>query len=558
MTRETLIDESQRDVTDEDWEEVTSPSSVGSARAKGEEELSDLTNDQVQHLRKRAKNDLFFLAYGLLEYDLLSTNLHGHLCQWLRATRDQQYRMILLPRGHYKSTLVTISDAIQMALPNDAGVQAHPYSLGPNIKMLLAHENRESASRFLFEITEAFMKKPMMVGLFPECVPSRSDHRINKWELELPRGKHHKEPTFDTIGAGGASQGRHYNWIKLDDIIGKKARDSDTVMGRTIDWFDNVNSLLTRAKIDGWDLVGTRWSHGDIYSRALDVYGVDFDRSINTAMEPADLEPGKLAVYVRSAIEQGEPIFPEEFSLDFFEDIRNNPRVWAAQYANNPKESGLLEFQRNWLNFYNVAGQSHLVVFEGDRSRSVQVNNLDRVVLVDPSMGENAQSDPSGICVTGTDDDLNIYLLETVKKRLRPPDLIAELIRLYQKWNPRLISIEEVAFSATYRYWLKDEFQELGINPNLHKYKPGSKKAKKERIRGLSNYFAAGQFYLLEGMHDFLTEYERFPMTDSEHLLDALAQGPEVWDEGLSQERWDEFRRAEQKILDRRSPVTGY
>ena len=60
--------------------------------------------------------------------------------------------MILLPRGHYKSTVSTIGESVQIALPNDAGAEDHPFHLGPNVKVLLAHEVRETASKFLYEI----------------------------------------------------------------------------------------------------------------------------------------------------------------------------------------------------------------------------------------------------------------------------------------------------------------------------------------------------------------------------------------------------------------------
>jgi predicted phage terminase large subunit-like protein len=525
-------------------------------RRAAEEEYRDLTNDQISYLRKRAKNDLFFLASGPLEYDRLDVNLHGSVCNWLEKTRDHQHRLLLLPRDHYKSTVGTISESVQMALPNDAGVQQHPWCLGPDIKMLIAHENRESAARFLYEITAAFMKKPLMLALFPECIPSKPAQRINKWELELPRDSHHKEPTFDTIGTGGAAQGRHYNWIKLDDIIGDEARDSETVMKRAIMWFDNINSLLTRLIVDGWDLIGTHWSYGDVYTHAKRQYGIDREHSIQIEDDPK-VPHGELVTYIRGAEEYGVPIFPAEFPADKLRVIKKNRLVWAAQYANNPRDSELTEFHPSWLRFYNVSGHD-LVIFEGDSSRRVHIWDLDRVILCDPSVGETSQADESGLIVTGTDRENNIYILETVKKHLRPPEFIDMVLRLHQKWNPRLVSIEKVIFSATYKYWLQERAKDLKIYPSFYDYKPGGKRSKTARIRGLTNYFAAGQVYILDGMYDFREEYEAFPLGTSEHLLDAMAQGPEVWTAGLSERQWDDYRAAEEAILAERDIVTGY
>lgn len=540
------------------WSNLLDAEHLSARREAAEEHLSSLSSEEIKYLRRRAKNDLYFLAYGLLEYDLLSPKLHGSLSNWMLKTRDSQYRLILLPRGHYKSTLITISDSVQMALPNDADIDDYPHCLGPNIKLLLAHENRESAARFLFEIASAFLEKPAMLALFPECIPDPRKQRVNKWELDLPRTSHHKEPTFDTIGAGGAAQGRHYHHIKLDDIIGKKARESETIMRRTIDWFDNINSLLTRPRVDGWDLIGTRWSFSDVYQRAMEVYGTKKDESVIRALDPDEIQDGRLASYIRGALESESPIFPEEFTMEFFESIRKNPTVWAAQYANNPKEGGLLSFDPDWLRFYNVGLSDQIVIFSGEFSRRQSIFDLDRVIMVDPSMGKSDRADETGIVVTGSDSKNNIYVLETVKKRLKPPELIETLLKLYQKWHPRLISIESVAFSAAFQYWLEDECQRIGISPKFYEYVPGSRRSKEARIEGLTNYFAAGQVFILEGMHDFRTEYEQYPLTDSEHLLDALAQGPEVWQPGLKEEDWDHFRQAEERLLAMRSVSTGY
>lgn len=529
---------------------------LSARRADAEEAYRDLSMDQVSYLRKRCKTDLFFLANGPLEYDRLDIQLHGHIARWLEQTRNEQYRLFMLPRDHYKSTISTISEAVQMALPNDAEIQDYPYSLGTNIKILIAHENRESASRFLYEIAAAFMKKPVMLALFPDCIPTSREQRINKWELELPRTEHHKEPTFDTIGTGGAAQGRHYNWIKLDDIIGEEARESATVMERAIKWFDNINSLLTRIIMDGWDLTGTHWSYGDIYTHAMRQYGIDRSKSVLIEDDPK-VPAGELVAYVRGAIEHGEPIFPSEFPLEKLRIIRKNRMVWAAQYANSPKDSELTEFSERWLKYYNVSG-ANLYVFDGESSRRVNPWDLDRVILCDPSVGENSLSDPSGIVVTGSDKKNNVYILETIKDHLRPHELIDKILQLYSKWYPRLISIESVAFSATYKYWLQQKCNELKLYPSFYDYKPGSKKSKAARIRGLVNYFAAGQVYIIEGMYDFRDEYDAFPLSKDDHLLDALAQGPEVWAPGLGENTLQQYRDAEDMIMGERSIVTGY
>lgn len=542
------------------WNALFDDDVMSEKRAAAETKYRDLSGDMIKKLRFRCKTDLFFLAAGPLEYDLLSPQFHGHYTQWLRKMWGERYRMTLFARDHYKSTTNTISESIQIALPDDVGILEHPYCLGSNVKLLIAHENRESASRFLFEITRAFRDKPLMLALYPELIPSPRVQRMNKWELELPRDQHHKEPTFDTIGSGGAAQGRHYHWLKLDDLIGKEARDSETVMKSVLLWFDNINSLLTRLKYDGWDLIGTRWAPTDVYSHAVKMYGVNKKKSLLNAYDTRDIEQmmeGPLAVYARGAVENGLPVFPEEFTIEDLNRIRKRPEVWAAQYANNPRSGGLTKLHPGWLRFYNVGRGDRLVIFEGDGTRTVRVSELDRLIMIDPSMGETGKADETGIVVTGTDKRMNVYILEAFKKRLLPPELIDVMFQLYTKWNPRLISIESVAFSGMLKYWFDQTCQRLGVYPSIYDYKPGSKRSKTARIEGLANYGAGGQLYCLEGMHQLRDEWEWFPLGDSEHILDALAQGPEIWAPSVV-ESAKETKRAQQMALEDRDALTGY
>jgi len=546
----------------EDLEDLLDERKISKARGAAEEKHRDVSLDDLKYLRKRAKTDLYFLCQGPLEYTRFVPHVHGHLAGWIERNRGYQHRMELLPRDHYKSTQITIGDGIQMALPNDAGLVEMPYALGPNVKILLGHEVREMASKFLFEIAAAFTRKEGMLALFPDCIPSKRTQRVNKWELELPRSQHHKEATFSTIGAGGAAQGGHYNWCKLDDLVGEDARDSKIVMKRALDWFDNVNALLDRIRYDGWDLTGTRWSYADVYSHAMERYGIDVENSILNCIPEKDIEKlkgGLLRIYARGAIENGKPIFPEEFPAEKLLVLRKNPLVWAAQYANNPLESGLNEF--TWpLKYYNVDPQGNLVVFSGESSYKRYLHQLDVCVLCDPSMGESSTADHSGIVVTGMDEEHNIYILETIKKQLRPNEFIDELFRLHMKYQPRIVAIEEVNFSGIYKYWIEERAKETRVHLPIRSYKPGSKRSKEGRIRGLAHFFSAGQVFIVEGMHELRDEYEQFPMTRSQHLLDALAQGPEYWlapKSGKAQDVESE-KQSVDAMLDGRSSLTGY
>lgn len=506
---------------------------------EAESKFSKLTTDEWKHLRRRAKTDLFFLAYSILGYNKLSENLHGHLCSWMIRNRSQRFRMLLLPRGHYKSTVFTIADAIRIVLPDDVGDQPWPENIGTNCRLLIGHETQDQASKFLVSVIGHFTSNTLLMGLFPECVPNPRQHRINRQELELPRTEIWSEPTIDTMGVGGKSQGRHYNYLKLDDLIGDKARDSKAEMETAIGWFDNIQAFFSEFTRDKLDLTGTRWSNKDLYRHIMDQYGSSILRYIRPAEE------------FNPVTEQIEPIFPEGFTKDSFKILKRNRKIWSSQYANNPEEFDTL-FDPSWLRFYEMHPTGRIIVFKGEEKLIFHPQECDINILFDPAM-----SGKSGILVTAQHSNGDIFILEAIKEDLKPPDACNLIFKLVQKWRPRMVAIEEVLFSGLFKPWFESEMKLRGIRFFVMPVKPKGKE-KEARVRGITNYFAAGKIYFHQDQGDLIQEYKEFGDTDNYHMLDALAYGPEIWRKPIKKEEWDRYREIEQNLLSKRDVETGY
>lgn len=511
---------------------------IDRAKKLGEKKYKHFTDEQIKLLRTKAKHDLFFLSHGLLGYDKLSINLHGHLCEWLRLTNRERYRGILLPRSHFKSTVVTISDSVQIVLTDDLETAPYPRNLGPNCRILICHETSEAATRFLGSITQHFTINPAISFFFPELVPQKG-MRLNKNELELPRSSIWSEPTFDTIGVGGKAQGRHYNYIKPDDIYGAAARDSKAERDTTISWVDNLQSLLITPRTDHIDFVGTRWAFDDVYAHIKKTY------------------EDKIKWYVRSCEEFDEklqkkvPIFPEYFDDESLKILKKNRQIWNAQYANNPAE-GSAAFQHEWLRFYSYISPRKLKVTEGDSVTEVDTGDLDKLILIDPAM-----NGLSGFIVTGTDHRNRIYVLEAEKRTWTPPQMVEKIFASVIRWQPRLVAIEEVLFSGLFQHWLQREMSFRGNSFKLEPVKTGGK-AKPVRVNGLSNYFSAGQIYFNKDDFELQEEFKEFGATDDYHMLDALAYGPKLWRTGVVRGKIDQYRDVENKFLEQADPYTGY
>lgn len=494
----------------EDDFKIPTQEEVDQKRREGDSKIKSLPKDQVDYLRKLAKTDLFFLAHGILGYKKLSKGLHNDLCKWMERTNTEQYREILLPRSHYKSTICTITDSIQLALPDDSGLLPYPHNLGTNIRILIAHETSEAATRFLYSIVQHFMGNALLMALFPECVPNTRLNRINKNELELPRTIIASEPTFDTMGVAGKSQGRHYNKLKCDDLYGAAARDSEAEKKSTIQWIDNLQSFLITPKTDQIDFIGTRWAHDDCYAHIHEVYGSQLKKYIRSVEE------------VNPKTKKREPIFPEEFTTESLSILRKNRQIWNAQYVNNPSE-GNTRFNVQDLRYFNRVGTKEIAVLDGKESRRIKIEDMDKLILIDP-----APSGLAGIIVTGTDKRNNIYTLEALKDEWSPTVFTDKVFELVLRYHPRKVVIEDVLFSVLYQPWWIREMSVRNIKFVVEGCKTGGKQ-KEERVMGLGPYIAAHQIYVDRDQGDLIEEVEKFGMTKNYHLLDAMCQGTKSW-----------------------------
>lgn len=518
---------------------------ISSEHEAAERIQRELGAEKIRLLRNKAKNDLFFLANTILGYDLLSPKLHGHFASWYKKTINRQFRLNLQPRGHFKTTLATKADTIQIVLPDDMGTSPYPRNLGTNCRIAIIHEVADQASEILTEIANHFTSNALLIALFPECKPGKQNLQ-NKSELELPRTKFWSEPTISAMGIGSAGQGKHYNYLKLDDIYGVAARDSETVHMKTIRWINNMQSYLLTPKSDFIDISGTRYKHGDGYAHIIEIYGNQLVR-YHRAAEEWDEE-----------LEKKVPIFPEQFSPESFLILKKDPIVWNSQYMNDPI-SGESEFDiENERRYERVKWEDpdhrKIVYFSEEKSKSLHWLELDRLIFIDPAtVGE------SGITVTGTNSERNpkVFLLDCEQRPYKSPDLINKIFQLVRKWEPRAVIIEEVLFSELYRHWLSREMQ-----MRKHYFKViGAKtrgRKKEDRVRALLTWYSNAQIWYHDTQVDMIDQTRKFPGIREYHMLDSLAYGPQFWRSSTSEIEKEKVESAIEMIRRTRDPVTGY
>lgn len=537
-------------VTDEMVERLVNENVTSAARKTAEEKQRKLSKEEFHRLRARCKRDLFFLSFAVLGGNRLTVDFHGHLCNHIRKTENtHRFRGYLLFRGGFKTTIITIAHSIQTVLPYTEEDRLHdpdqspiswPAVLGPDCRLMIAHETHESSARFLYSITNHFTNNPLLMALFPEVVPSPRKHRVNKWELELPRTiTGSPEPTIDTLGVGGKSQGRHYNYIKLDDIYGDKARDSEAESETTRQWFDNIQSFFSNFAKDKLDITGTRYSYDDVYFHAMEMYGSELNWYIRK-IEEVDEKTGQKFI-----------TFPEGFPPKSLEIIKKNKKVYQAQYQNDPDEN-TNGFDQSWEKNYNWLDVNRIAIFTGLSREIINVRDLDTVFLIDPG-----QSKSGGFAITGTDYRSRTFVLSSLRLELRAEQLTDLIFKQVRRWKPRTVAIESDFFMEVFEPYWKAEMRNRNLFFHITPVHT-KQRSKDKRIEGLTNYYSDGRIYHNQAQEELHNEFRLWGKTKNIHILDALAYGPEVWRPGWVPGTRDVANGPIENTDDGRDPETGY
>lgn len=490
------------------------------------------TEETRLRLKKFAQDSTYFMGKAVLGFVDMTPQLHKEMCTWIDSPTKRKHGIV--PRGHLKTSVWTIANSIRR-ITRDS-----------NIRILIGNETATNSSHWLQKVEKVWERNALFQWLFPEIIPDFGRHsRWNQTEMLVPREMDYPEATIEVIGVGGAVVSRHYNLIKLDDLVGKEASESAEVMRKTIDWYQYCESLLEDLSRDEIHNFGTPWGFNDLdaWVRRNEGDWTDF--------------------FFRSCFTVDHvPIWQERFSDSVFEKLRKKYGAYkfSCQYLCQPvnPDSGSLEEKDlrwyDWRSGYIVPRSGNLVgVIDPYKS-------LTRYMRVDPAVSEKAGAARSAIIVDGIYRDDRIFVLEEWAKRCQPYEMIEKIFELAEKWQPDAIGVESVAYQRILKPLIEREAELRGVWLNIIPLNPDTHERKENRIRGRIQPIAAqGRLWVCDDLPEFLEEYKTFPHGMTLDLIDAFAYGPDMWNKALEDDGSEELA-AEvfANQLNGRSEITGY
>lgn len=495
-------------------------------------QLPEDSSEEVRlRMRELALTSTYFLAKTVLGYSKLRPEPHGELCEFLDFLEEQResgdFSMnrseVLMPRDTYKTTIATITRAIQRGLKN------------PNSRGLIVADTAENSEGFGMEISNHFKSNPMLRWLFPEVIPENFNKvKWNEGAMTLRRTAYWSQPTFTLIGAFGGIESRHFDWIIPDDLVTEKALRSDAEMDKLNHWVGGLEQLLVNDVEGTIDHVGSHKKKGDTLEHQQKHYD---DGQPPVVIGPHAVKRGSMAIYSRSIIENGKCIFPFDperksgVSEAYLARMRKNePQRFWAQLMNSPKGTGLNTFRIEDAGLFRLEPGGLIRCFRGSELvHSTSVWAMDRVMVYDPSVAEKGTSSKQALHVVAKGSHPFRFVLESHVAHTPPDEMMEMLFEWQSKWQCSFISIERRGFQGWVKYALDMLSRERGLPylPVLEWPPEGSEKgqwSKVEHIRALQPAVRAGYWWFQEDQLELLEELEFYPNVRWDDGLDALAQ----------------------------------
>jgi len=400
--------------------------------------------------------------------------IHDEMAEHLR--RPAKRKLILVPRNHLKSSVVTKAWTIQQVLRN------------PDIRILITNAVWENSRKYLKSIQHYLAPGQWMSRFFGNF----QSYNWNQDECTVAmRKKILDAPTWATTGIEKEQTGQHYDLIVADDIVARENVSTPEQRQKVKLYYKDLLDLL---EPNGTIVVvGTRWHQDDLYSDLLQ--DPNFDPFVRTAYKDETRQ---------------EVIFPEKFSLEYLDSLRSakGSYEFSAQYLNNPIDESAADFKASWLKHYDAA----------------KLPPLSFYLTVDPAISLSRDADYSALVVAGMSPSREIYVVDRIHRRMVPSDLVKAVFELVEKWRLTRIGLETVSFQLTLKYDLEREMRARGKFFSIDEMGRRANQEKKEaRIRRLQPYFEQGLVYLRNDMKDVEDELLSFPRGKHDDLIDALS-----------------------------------
>ncbi len=537
---------------------------------------------KITALRLNSLGDPFFFAKVIMGYNRFVRHLHG---EWLKSLSVADLHLVLeAPRDHFKSSCGTIVLPMWWALPfanreedwmrsfgyGDEWIRYMKRIHSSDLRIVIASETEPNAIQMGFRYDFQYQKNQMFREVFSDLLPKTGDN-WNQLIKTHNRSSGQGEGTFNFVGVGTVLQSRHFDRAVEDDLFGEEALYSDSTRQQTIEWHQRLpgafdTDTLAPGFINLELVLGNRWGLSDLN-------GWIRENDPSFRFETHSAEGGCCDKHPA-----GQPIFPEEFTMDRLAAlrVRFGLRSYSAHYLNLPITEEECNFRKEWIPRFRLFKKEFGIGNDGNPVQKtviervpgkdgrvledIPVANLERLLLLDPNHGGEKGRARHAAIVVGIlklDKKKIIFLLESWAKAVSHDAMIGEVTAMAMRWHVDKFYVETIAGQDGWMHYFERDLRARMpsiVVTSLPKERGAG--AKDRRILSMSPKYERGEFYVRAtggGSEEFMREYEFYPNGNTVDLIDAAGYLFNIVEqEGVDLGAW-QARQAKDMEMRRRS-----
>jgi predicted phage terminase large subunit-like protein len=508
----------------------------------------------MEFLRFMCRTNLLFLGRDIFNKDWTFFT-HAPVCNFFiqkdptKELHDQDVvkdRLLMYPRGGFKST-IDIVDCVQIFINF------------PDARVLVLTAAVDLATDFIGELKNYFfVAKDAELTNFQKLFP--------EWSLEAstmgPEDKFFcpkrtqgdlkkKDPSSWASSILSTLPGKHCDWMKADDVVNDKNSETPQLVRKVINKVNFAESLVDPGGYK--DLIGTPYAGNDLY--AFTAESAEKPEDLIRLVTPARwLIPSSQHKDERDCSDADYELLFEfdkngraRLTHDFLnKKRRKSPEIYTSQYMLNAAGVRKVKFAMDLL-----------------IQRTIPLDQLPHqlryYILWDFAYAANTSSDYSVGAVIGLDMENRAYLVELLRDHYIDSDLAQAVVSSFQKYQPRLVCIEnsngaQFLESAIRRYaseagisYIPLDFFKVDRSPN----------AKASRVSALQPRLLRGELFFLNSV-DYLEElhkeFKDFGTSLHDDIPDAISHYQRILPVGTTEpggpggkQRQEQFNRALQE-----------
>ena len=367
--------------------------------------------------RRLCKGEPYWLGKYVLGYDKAVFHLHYFMCETIKKLGMGYRGLREYPRDSYKSTFLTITHAVQQVLRN------------PNVRILFMSGAEGNASLKMEEAKGHFFADSPLAALFPEHVPlNKTGEGSGKRWVTPAATRVQKEGTFDAAGFTSRMASRHYDLIIGDDVWDETSVGTPEVMASVRKRQEGLDFLLAEPAEGVILYVGTCFAHDDP--------GVDMIRS------------GRVHCVVVSGITPlGRSLFPEALPIATLEEQSAAKYTFSCQIMLWPTDDSQ-SFERAWFRYAYSAEE----VYEKARKKELTYRTT---ILTDFAGDDKVSSDNAAALVVMILSTGDMVVVDQVRDKLRPPDMLDVVFGLADRWAPDEIIVQNAPLERSLKGFIE-------------------------------------------------------------------------------------------------------